>query len=147
MTLSTDFIEPDRTFHISAANGAKSDDVDLTQLLGGHGLMNWKGLLAQPLVVILSGGGLPDGSRVSCVAELTEALQAHWTSVARNFPHVHAVQVIGIDLTLRAKPMRRSVAKNVGKKSTKKMTNSAAGGSARKAIKSPLPRFQRRRLA
>jgi hypothetical protein len=55
--LSSDFIELDRTFHLSVANGAKSDDVDLTQPFGRRGQMSWKDLLARPRVVILSGGG------------------------------------------------------------------------------------------
>jgi hypothetical protein len=82
---------------------------------------------------------LPDGSRVSSVAELTDALQAHWANVARNFPHVYAVQVIGIDLTLRAKPMGRSATrkavKKAAKKSTKETTKAARGKSAEKTSK------------
>lgn len=78
---------------------------------------------------------LPDGTRVTSIAALTEALQAHWANVAKGFPHVHAVQVIGIDLTLRAKPMGRSVAKKTGRKATKKTTKTAATSAAKKATK------------
>lgn len=82
---------------------------------------------------------LPDGIRVTSIAALTDALQAHWANVAKDFPHVEALQVIGIDLTLRAKPMGRSFAKKAGRKSTKKTakksTKTAATGSAKKGTK------------
>lgn len=51
---------------------------------------------------------LPDGSCVTSLEELTAGLQAHWAKVAKDFPHVHAVQVIGIDLTLRSTPKGRA---------------------------------------
>lgn len=73
---------------------------------------------------------LPDGSRVTSVEALTEGLQAHWAKVAKDFPHVHAVHVIGIDLTMRAKPKGRAatkkVTKKIGKKAAKKATKEAA---------------------
>lgn len=50
---------------------------------------------------------LPDGSRAGSFAALVTALKAHWARVAIEFPHVHAVEIVGIDLTLRDKPMGR----------------------------------------
>lgn len=87
---------------------------------------------------------LPDGTRVTSIGALTEALQAHWANVAKNFSHVHAVQVIGIDLTMRAKPMGRSVAKRTGRKATKqtasRLTKTAPTGADKKATKQSAPK-------
>ncbi len=68
---------------------------------------------------------LPDGTRVTTVEKLTEALQTHWANVAKNFPHVHAVQVIGIDLTTRVKPKGRASTKKTGKKVAKRAVKRA----------------------
>jgi hypothetical protein len=73
---------------------------------------------------------LPDGSRVTSVEALTEGLQAHWAKVAKDFPHVQAVHVIGIDLTMRAKrkgrPATKKAAKKIGTGAVKKATKQAA---------------------
>ncbi|SDX70582.1 hypothetical protein [Lysobacter enzymogenes] len=83
--------------------------------------------------------GLPDGSRVTSVEELTAGLQAHWAKVAKDFPHVHAVHVIGIDLTMRAEPKGRGAAKSTTKKiantATRKPTSDVAKKVAKKAAK------------
>lgn len=57
---------------------------------------------------------------MTSVDALTNALQAHWAKVAKNFLHVEAVQVVGIDLTHYAKPMGRSSNKKAAKKAAKK---------------------------
>lgn len=82
---------------------------------------------------------LPDGSRVTSLEALTEGLQAHWAKVAKDFPHVHSVHVIGIDLTMRAKPMGRAAtkkaSKEIGKKAAKKATTKkVAKLMAKKAV-------------
>ncbi|MGH8107551.1 MAG: hypothetical protein ACREO1_02380 [Arenimonas sp.] len=69
---------------------------------------------------------LSDGTRVTSIEALTEALQAHWAKVAKDFPHVHAVQVIGINLTTRAVPLGRSQTKKPSKKATKKAVTKAS---------------------
>jgi hypothetical protein len=69
---------------------------------------------------------LPDGSRVTSLESLTEGLQAHWAKVAKDFPHVHAVHVIGIDLTRRIKPKGRAATKKTGKRVAKKAPKIAA---------------------
>jgi hypothetical protein len=73
---------------------------------------------------------LPDGSRVTSVEALTEALQAHWAKVAKDFPQVHAVHVIGVDLTTRAKPKGRVTTKKPSKKATKSAAPKATTKSA-----------------
>jgi hypothetical protein len=78
---------------------------------------------------------LPDGTRATSVDALTDALQAHWTKVAKNFPHVEAVHVIGIDLTMRAKPMGRSSNKKATKKVIKKMTAKTVKNATTKSVK------------
>lgn len=76
---------------------------------------------------------LPDGSRVTSIEALAEALQAHWAKVAKGFSHVHAVHVIGIDLTTRFQPKGRVAIKKTGKKVPKKATKNAVTKAARKA--------------
>lgn len=72
-TLSDSFIELDRTFHLSAATGAESDAVDLTQPFGRPGQMTWYDLLVCPRVVILSGGGAGKTSEILHRAKLLHA--------------------------------------------------------------------------
>ena len=76
---------------------------------------------------------LPDGSRVTSVEALAEALQAHWAKVAKEFPHVHAVHVIGIDLTMRIQPKGRRATKKTGKKVAKKAAKSTVTKAGWKA--------------
>ncbi|WP_054592969.1 hypothetical protein [Xanthomonas arboricola] len=71
--MSDSFIELDRTFHLSAATGAKSDAVDLTQPFGRPSQMTWKDLLASPRVVILSGGGAGKTAEIRHRAKLLHA--------------------------------------------------------------------------
>ncbi|WP_054592971.1 hypothetical protein [Xanthomonas arboricola] len=86
---------------------------------------------------------LPGGTRATSLEALTVGLQAHWAMVAKDFSHVHAVQVIGIDLTVRAKPKGRPEVKDSRKKTTqkaKKTVSPTAKKAARKGITgSPKP--------
>jgi hypothetical protein len=43
------------------------------------------------------------GERRVCFAELPQAIEAYWQSVAANYPGIEAVRIIGIDLTERAR--------------------------------------------
>ncbi|MEG3791258.1 hypothetical protein V1318_14100 [Lysobacter sp. CCNWLW3] len=78
---------------------------------------------------------LPDGSRVRSVEALSEGLLAHWAKVAQNFPHVHAVHVIGIDLTLRSKPKGRTATKKPAKKTGKTTAKKSSKKAAKKITK------------
>ncbi|MFK3648016.1 hypothetical protein ACI2IY_06200 [Lysobacter enzymogenes] len=78
---------------------------------------------------------LPDGSRVRSVEALAEGLLAHWAKVAENFPHVHAVHVIGIDLTMRSKPQGRTATKKSAKKTGKTTAKKASKNASKKATK------------
>lgn len=64
---------------------------------------------------------LPDGSRANSVAQLADALQSHWEKSKNDFPLVQAVRVVGIDLTLRSKPMGRSAKKKTDKAASSKV--------------------------
>lgn len=45
---------------------------------------------------------MPDGKSVADFDELVSALQAYWSLIARNYPSIDEILVIGIDLTKRA---------------------------------------------
>lgn len=82
---------------------------------------------------------LPNGSRVTSHEALIEGLQAHWAKVAKDFPHVHAVQVIGIDLTERAKPKGRTKIKEASRESSRK-AKTTAGQTVKKSAKKTITR-------
>lgn len=92
-------------------------------------------------LLIYQGGrrywNMPDGTRVRSVEALVDALQAHWAKVAKAFPHIEAVHIIGIDLTLRAKPKGRAATRETGKKAAKRATKNAGTKATVKSATKP----------
>jgi hypothetical protein len=56
-------------------------------------LLVWQGKVAQKKWKI--------GGQLVGLSELSQALQAYWTSISKNFPSVSAIKVVVIDLTVR----------------------------------------------